>query len=129
MHNIYSYHAKFNPNIPKEFIKKYSCEGDLVLDPFCGSGTTLLEGLKLKRNVIGVDISPIGILCSKVKTAVYDKDIIAKLSHKVLDIKESNISIDSSFISSFIKATFLQSAPHVSNLGLMVSEASSSEHW
>ena len=93
MHNIYSYHAKFNPNIPKEFIKKYSCEGDLVLDPFCGSGTTLLEGLKLKRNVIGVDISPIGILCSKVKTAVYDKDIIAKLSHKVLDIKESNICI------------------------------------
>ena len=56
MHNIYPYHAKFNQMIPAMFIKKYSAEGDLVLDPFCGCGTTLLEALKLKRNAIGVKI-------------------------------------------------------------------------
>lgn len=93
MHNIYSYHAKFNQEIPKKFIKQYSKEGDTVLDPFCGCGTTLLEGLKLKRNVIGVDLSPIGILCSKVKTYCYDKKNIEKYAKFVLDVNPENTLI------------------------------------
>lgn len=92
MHNIYPYHAKFNPYIPKDFIKKYSKENDLILDPFCGCGTTLLEGLKLKRNVIGVDISPIGILCSKVKTNIYDFQKIEDITKNVIsNIDKNNI--------------------------------------
>ena len=93
MHNIYSYHAKFNQEIPRKFIKKYSEEGNTVLDPFCGCGTTLLEGLKSKRNVIGVDLSPIGILCSKVKTYCYDKKKIEQYSKKVLDVNQENTLI------------------------------------
>lgn len=42
-HGIHPYHAKFIPDIPKEFIYKYTKVGESVLDPFCGSGTTLLE--------------------------------------------------------------------------------------
>lgn len=91
MHNIYSYHAKFTPEIPRKFIKEYSKENDLVLDPFCGCGTTLLEGLKLKRNVIGIDLSPIGILCSKVKTNIYNKKEIKQLSENILKVNENNI--------------------------------------
>ena len=83
MHNIYSYHAKFTQEIPRKFIKKYSSEGDTILDPFCGCGTSLLEGLKLKRNVIGIDLNPIGILCSKVKTYKYNKKEIEKVFSKV----------------------------------------------
>lgn len=93
MHNIYSYHAKFNPDIPKKFIKKYSKKNDIVLDPFCGSGTTLLEGIKLKRNVIGVDLSPIAILNAKVKTYTYDIERIKVLSEEVLNIKDEKILI------------------------------------
>lgn len=93
MHNIYSYHAKFNPDIPKKFIKEYSNENDLILDPFCGCGTTLLEGLKLKRNVIGVDLSPIGILCAKVKTYKYDINKINEYKKRVLLINKENITI------------------------------------
>lgn len=93
MHNIYSYHAKFTQEIPRKFIKKYSSEGDTVLDPFCGCGTTLLEGLKLKRNVIGIDLSPIGILCSKVKTYIYDKKEIERYAEFVLNIDEDKILI------------------------------------
>lgn len=93
MHNIYSYHAKFNPDIPKKFIKKYSKKNDIVLDPFCGSGTTLLEGIKLKRNVIGVDLSPIAILNAKVKTYTYDIARIKVLSEEVLNIKDEKILI------------------------------------
>ncbi|MBQ3642606.1 hypothetical protein II906_11890 [bacterium] len=93
MHNIYSYHAKFNPDIPKKFIKQYSNENDVVLDPFCGCGTTLLEGLKLKRNVIGVDLSPIGILCAKVKTNKYNLEKIIEYSETILKVNPSNCNI------------------------------------
>ena len=93
MHNIYSYHAKFNPDIPKNFIKKYSQKNDIVLDPFCGSGTTLLEGIKLNRNVIGVDLSPIAILNTKVKTHTYDIEKIKLLSENTLMPKFPNREI------------------------------------
>lgn len=93
MHNIYSYHAKFNPEIPKKFIKKYSKKNDIILDPFCGSGTALLEGIKLNRNVIGVDLSPIAILNARVKTYTYDIEKIKVLSEEILNIKDENILI------------------------------------
>lgn len=93
MHNIYSYHAKFTPEIPRSFIKKYSKVNDLVLDPFCGCGTTLLESLKLKRNSVGVDISPIGILCSKVKTQEYDKQLLKEYSEEILKLDSDNVLI------------------------------------
>ncbi|WP_436876395.1 DNA methyltransferase [Mammaliicoccus sciuri] len=73
MSNIYSYHARFHESIPHEYIHKYSEQSDVILDPFCGSGTTLKEALKLKRNAYGIDISPIAILSSKVNTNFYDK--------------------------------------------------------
>ncbi len=93
MHNIYSYHAKFNPEIPRKFIQDYSKENDLVLDPFCGCGTTLLEGLKLKRNVIGVDVSPIGIICSKVKTQEYKMETIKTYAKDILNVNKNKILI------------------------------------
>ena len=90
MHNIYSYHAKFNQEIPKKFIKKYSEKGQTFLDPFCGCGTTLLEALKLERKAIGIDLSPVGILCSKVKTSYYDRKLMENYSNSIIDIKDNN---------------------------------------
>ena len=89
MHNIYPYHAKFNQSIPRNFILKYSKVGDIVLDPFCGCGTSLLEALNLSRNAVGIDLSPVGILCSKVKTYKYDMDLIKTYANKVLDIQNA----------------------------------------
>lgn len=48
----------------KRIIKASSNEGDLILDCFCGSGTTLLVGHQLKRNVIGIDASPFACILS-----------------------------------------------------------------
>ena len=52
-----------------------------ILDPFCGSGTTLVEGILAEHNVIGIDIDPLSALISKVKTTIVD---ISKLI-RVLD--------------------------------------------
>lgn len=43
-----------------------------LLDPFCGSGTSLVEGINLGLDVIGIDINPYAILLSEVKTKIYE---------------------------------------------------------
>ena len=67
-HNIHPYPAKFIPQIPNMLIQELSSVGDTVADIFCGSGTTLLEALQLKRHAIGVDANPLATLISRAKT-------------------------------------------------------------
>jgi len=50
------YHGNFVPQIPRHFIKRFTKTGDVVIDPFMGSGTTAFECETLDRNFIGVDI-------------------------------------------------------------------------
>ena len=49
-HNFHSFPAKFVPQIPKIVIERFTKPKDLVLDPFCGSGTTLVEAKLAGRN-------------------------------------------------------------------------------
>lgn len=56
-HNA-SYWGNFIPQIPNQFLKRYTKKGDWVLDTFLGSGTTLIECVKLGRNGIGVELQP-----------------------------------------------------------------------
>lgn len=68
-HGLHPYPAKYIPQIPNAIIQEFSRLGDTVGDIFCGSGTTLVEGLLLRRNVVGVDANPLAALISKAKTA------------------------------------------------------------
>ena len=67
LHRLHSYPARFIPQIPKRAITRWSKPGDLVLDPFCGSGTTLLECSLAGRNSIGIDNNPVATLISRAK--------------------------------------------------------------
>jgi site-specific DNA-methyltransferase (cytosine-N4-specific) len=67
-HNFHPFSGKFIPQIPNLFIRQLSREGDTVFDPFCGSGTTLVEAKLSGRHSVGVDIHPLGVFMSKVKT-------------------------------------------------------------
>jgi len=69
-HNIHPYPAKFIPQIPSCFIETYSKKNDVVLDPFCGSGSTLLEATIRDRKAIGLDLNPIATLISRVEVIV-----------------------------------------------------------
>ena len=71
-HSLHPYPAKFIPQIPNALIQELSAVGDTVADIFCGSGTTLLEALQLKRHAVGVDANPLAVLISRAKTTPID---------------------------------------------------------
>ena len=73
-HDFHPYYAAFPPKIPREIIDIFSHEHDVVLDNFCGGGTALVEALLLRRNAIGVDISPLACLIARVKTTPLNID-------------------------------------------------------
>ncbi|MCL5030380.1 MAG: site-specific DNA-methyltransferase [Bacteroidetes bacterium] len=82
------HHSKFIPLIPNWGINKYLPKGGgTILDPFCGSGTTLVESMISKNNSIGIDIDPLSCLISKVKTTPLNlrklENIISWLSESV----------------------------------------------
>ena len=52
------YRGNWSPYIPRNIILRYSTEGDVVLDQFCGGGTTLVEAKLLDRDCVGVDVNP-----------------------------------------------------------------------
>jgi site-specific DNA-methyltransferase (cytosine-N4-specific) len=66
---IHPYPAKFIGEIPAAFLRSLPIpSGTAVLDPFCGSGTTLIESQRRGLSAIGIDLNPIACLISRVKT-------------------------------------------------------------
>ncbi len=95
-HWIYPYKGKFHPQMIRallNFIKVK--EGDLVLDPFMGSGTTILESQVLGINSVGIDVSPVCVLISKVKTQSVD------VLDKIKDIKNEILKYNNKTLMNF----------------------------
>jgi hypothetical protein len=69
LHGIHEYKGKFNPQVVRGLCNVIDPEADTLIDPFCGSGTALVEGLRLGMNVIGIDSSPIAALIAEAKLA------------------------------------------------------------
>ncbi len=77
IHNIHPYPAKFIPEIPRSLIEIVGVpKGTAVLDPFCGSGVTLVEAQLLGYPSIGIDLNPIACLISKVKSHILPVDYL-----------------------------------------------------
>jgi len=73
-HQYYRYPARFSPRFVRAVIEAFTSPGDVVLDPFAGGGTTLVEAAALGRNPIGVDLNSLGVFVSRVKTTLLSKD-------------------------------------------------------
>ncbi|WIM81875.1 DNA methyltransferase [Gallibacterium anatis] len=77
-HKIHRYPAMFIPELAEKIILAFSKENDVVLDMFSGSGTTILEARKLRRQAKGIEINPLAILISKVKNTYIDELLLEK---------------------------------------------------
>ena len=67
-HGLHRFPGKFVPQIPQYIFKTYLNEKSRILDPFCGSGTTLVEAILTNRYCVGYDIDPLSILVVNGKT-------------------------------------------------------------
>jgi len=68
IHSFHRYFGKLIPGIPAAAVQSFSEPGDLVVDTFSGSGTTLVEARENRRNAVGLDLNPLATFVSAVKT-------------------------------------------------------------
>lgn len=84
-HKFHRFPGKFIPHVPRWALRRYGSKGrSLVLDPFCGSGTTLVETALAGHSGYGFDVDPIARLITKVKTTPLE---LAVLSNCCVEMK------------------------------------------
>jgi hypothetical protein len=79
-HPLHRFPAKFIPPIPLWAISEFATRASTILDPFMGSGTTLVQGLTAVRKSLGIDIDPLARLIARAKIGVPSSSRIAKLA-------------------------------------------------
>lgn len=67
-HNFYRYPARFSPRFAAEAVECFSKPGDLIIDPYMGGGTTIVEAMVRGRHVVGCDLNSLAVFISDVKT-------------------------------------------------------------
>ena len=77
--------AKFIPEIPRWFLKKYASPSFTVLDPFCGSGTTLLEAIQQQISGYWLDYHPLSRLICQVKTTVFSPLDVLEATTQIIE--------------------------------------------
>ena len=98
VHALHPYPAKFIPEIPRNLLKLFPPKtSEAMFDPFCGSGTALVEALETGIDAIGVDVNPLACLISRVKTRPlpvdFDHESSKVLSLTRLRLKHDNFEI------------------------------------
>ena len=107
------------------FLSRYFKEDDIILDPFMGSGTTLVQGNEMKMHTIGIDIAEFNCRVARVKTMKYD---IEGASYEVLDAEKRVTTFSSYFTNS--EDSFLMLFPNekIENLKQSLLDECSSEY-
>lgn len=92
VHRLHPYKGKFIPQLVEYFLdshtdsfktKSYFQKGDIILDPFSGSGTTLVQACELGMNAIGIDVSAFNSLIGNCKVATYDLIDVQTEIHRI----------------------------------------------
>ncbi len=115
-HGFHPYPAKFAPQVINRFLSSYCKKGDTVLDPFCGSGTTLVECILRGMNSVGVDLNPIAAIISRAKSNHYSGVDIKHISDFVSHIQEK---FDTGYLS---KSTLLAN-------DILLPDFPNRDHW
>ena len=89
-HAWHPFPAKFPPQLPNFLIKQLSKPEDVVLDPMLGSGTTLVEAVRLGRRAIGCDIDPLARMIARAKLTPIDPSAALQTGLSVLSAAQND---------------------------------------
>lgn len=96
-HTFYKYPARFSPQFVRAAIQQFSVPGDVVLDPYMGGGTTIVEAFAARRHSVGCDLNSLAVFVTRAKTTrlseaeagaieQWSREIVPQLSyHTVTD--------------------------------------------
>jgi hypothetical protein len=106
VHRLHPYKGKFIPQLVEYFLDSHTDEfkkevyfrpGDIVLDPFCGSGTTLVQSNELEINAVGIDVSAFNSMISNAKVEKHDipqlREAIRKMTIILEDFQKTKNNI------------------------------------
>jgi hypothetical protein len=82
-HYLFRFPAKFHPPALRCLIERFSKPGDTILDPFCGSGTLLVEALLSGRHSVGLDVDPVAAFVSRVKCTLIPPPLLERESESL----------------------------------------------
>jgi len=83
VYRMHRYFARRPYSVFSELVDHYTNENDLILDPFCGGGVTLVEGILLKRRVIGFDLNPLASFITKMELETVDLEKLEKIKEEI----------------------------------------------
>ncbi|MEL3903677.1 MAG: DNA methyltransferase [Treponemataceae bacterium] len=92
VHRLHPYKGKFIPQLVEYFLDEHTdnfkrevffTKGNIILDPFCGSGTTLVQANELAMHAIGIDVSEFNTMMSNVKISNFDSELLKTELEKI----------------------------------------------
>ena len=92
MYNMHKYWSKKSPDVVAAYIENYTKPGDVVLDPFCGSGITACEAVRLGRRAIAIDINPMATFITRLTLTPVNLSRLQWAFHDVKSICEKAVS-------------------------------------
>lgn len=87
-HKFYRYPARFSPFFARAAIEAFSRPGDVIIDPFMGGGTTLVEARALGRHAVGSDINSLSVFLTRVKTTPLSENDLRRIEDWVHGLPE-----------------------------------------
>ena len=85
VHRLHPYHGKFIPQLVEVLLERYFAPRQHVLDPFAGSGTTLVQALESGMDATGAELAAFNCLLMRVKTARYDFEALRDEIHELVE--------------------------------------------
>jgi len=92
LYSMHKYWGKKPHNIVRSFIERYTEEGHLVMDPFCGSGVTAIEALLARRKAIAVDLNPMATFITRATLLPVDPVELEMEYHRLRDTVRETIN-------------------------------------